>query len=978
MTDTATATLPRPPAPKGALPEGVVKSRYWREQPGGPILKHDHERPVDEATDMPVGMWWLCPDGGCKVGEWVFPQPDGASGRPKRRFCPDHGSQILPGRADATAADPKAAARSWLTQRLAERTEASRKAAAVAVQARIDAIRAAGRAEAERIAHDARDHVPSAGVSAAALAGGFAAVANLDGLSTYMLGAGLAVGGTVLAYVAVYAGEVLYARRMGYTLRDLPRHLRARARAHARWVASGVLATGVWLVIAETVGAEFGNLPGLVMALFGAVLTGVVNYRPWADMVARRQERARVLAEQAEAAARAEEERLAQARRRAEEEAARKAAEDAARLAAANKIVQEGDDRVTAGRKFAERWLKIADAARTVTGNGAGFEIWRTQVLPDATRKLTASDSDGEVVVGWEFLVKAEPGVLTPRAGSEISPFVAMKRWLADMLEIDVAMLDLQYQPARMEDGDTKPQPLINHGLVMLSEKFPLARPVSHPGAEGCFIDDSGGRWGYAGRDLRGRAVHRRLWTPGQAGGAGRYGVTGTGKSVVTQVTTYNDLLVGIFPIIHDAGKNAMDFVDFYGIIPVGHTTEHREVIRESLWAEMKRRQAWINMRTATGLGGMEVTADPTWDPAAGGPPIRCTWEEFHMHMKNPKFVAWLGEMIRLQRATAIMADLATQGTGLADMGDNNLREQINEICMQLMRVTDHTARLAGYTAEPKPSDLPSLPGMMVMQEMRGTPVGYRSAFIPRDPQNPESLIYRMRRPNGTPEGEQILFAPELPPETVEVFTEYGLMDLWELGKTRSGRERLQSEADPVESTEFPPSLAGLLAAAGQQTPAAKPHMRAEDVVLAMLKHDSDQSRPGLTQPEILGSDWWGFVNGEWTKNGDGRPSHTTVSRACNRLATVTEQQATAGAAPLIASDGGKPARWSMLAAGVERGEQMLNLLRSAGALGVQGRAQAAVSGVDVAAMERQAMLEAEQAALIEQLVREAAQGVTR
>ena len=120
-------------------------------------------------------------------------------------------------------------------------------------------------------------------------------------------------------------------------------------------------------------------------------------------------------------------------------------------------------------------------------------------------------------------------------------------------------------------------------------------------------------------------------------------------------------------PIIHDAGKNGMDFVDFYGIIPVGHTTEHREIIREALWAEMKRRQAWINTQTAIGLGGMEVTADPTWDPERGGPPIRVTWEEFHMHMKDQKFVQFLGAQVRLQRATAIMAEGTSQGGGLTD-----------------------------------------------------------------------------------------------------------------------------------------------------------------------------------------------------------------------------------------------------------------------------------------------------------------------
>lgn len=118
---------------------------------------------------------------------------------------------------------------------------------------------------------------------------------------------------------------------------------------------------------------------------------------------------------------------------------------------------------------------------------------------------------------------------------------------------------------------------------------------------------------------------------------------------------------------------------------------------------------------------------------------------------------------------------------------------------------------------------------MVVMQEMRGTPVAYRAAFIPRDPQNPDSLVYRMRRPNGTPEGEQILFAPTCRRRRSPC-SRSTLMDLWELGKTKSGRERLQSESDPVESTAFPADLAAMFGAAGQGVqPSQKPHMRAED-----------------------------------------------------------------------------------------------------------------------------------------------------
>ena len=266
-------------------------------------------------------------------------------------------------------------------------------------------------------------------------------------------------------------------------------------------------------------------------------------------------------------------------------------------MSEARKIVKDEDDRITAGQKFAKRWAQMAEDAKA-RNMMPGFDLARTQVVVDQTRKLTTKSGGEETVVAWEFLIKAEPGVLAPRGGNDLSPFETMRTWLASMLEIEAALIDLTLHPSRMDEESGETHALINHGLVTLSVSFPLGKAVRHPGPSGAFTDSKGVRWGYAGRDLRGQSVHRRHYVPGQAGGGNRVGVTGMGKSVVTQITAYNDLLLGILPIIHDAGKNAMDFMDFYGIIPVGHTVEHREVIRESLWAEMKRRQVWINTRT--------------------------------------------------------------------------------------------------------------------------------------------------------------------------------------------------------------------------------------------------------------------------------------------------------------------------------------------------------------------------------------------
>lgn len=949
--------LARPPAPpKNTLPDGVALSKFWRETEGGPIVQHDHERPIDETTAEPVGLWWMCPASDtCKTGEWVFRHPQtGEVGRPKKKFCSEHGAELLPGRSDPADDDPKAAARNWLQQRIAEKTATARAAARLAAQQRIDVLRAAGREEAARLRNDVREHVPSAGVSLGALVADWALLYELDTLPTYALGAGIMVGGTVLAYWAVYVGELVWARRMGYTLAELPEKIRARARSRARWIAAGVLSTGVWLVIAETIGAQLDNVRGILVNLMAAVMIGVVNYNPWAAMVARRQAEARARIEAAEAAARAEEERLAaekadRERRAQEAEAARLAAEEAA-LAAARRIVDAEDDRITAGRKFAARWEQMAADAKARNLN-PGFDLARTSIAVDHTRKLTSGRSGQETVIGWEFVVRGEPGVLAAtRAGMGGSPFLTIRGFLSSMLQIDQAKIELSYEPLRENDEGVSER-WLNHGVITLSEGFPLGENVSHPGRSGVFVDEKGVHWGFVGRDMRGQSVYRRHWVPGQAGGAVRIGITGGGKTVATRVTAYNDLLLGILPIIHDAGKQLEDFMDLMGVIPMGHTSEHRDIIRESVWAEMQRRRRWGNLRTAEGLGGLEVPADPEWD-RSGGPPIRVTWEEFHMHAQDRKFATYLSRQVRLQRSTAIFAEGATQGGGLADWADQGLKEQMSGICMQLMRVSDHTATVSGYKGSVLPSDLPALPGMMVMQEFGGEAVPFRHAFIPRRPDNPDSLFYRLWQPNGTPAGEQILFAPELPAETVEVFRKHGLMDLWELGKTKSGREELINAVDPEPGpTVIPADL-------NRPAVVRKPKMEAADVVLAMLRHELETGKTSLTQSEMLASPWWTNIDGKW---GAGRPNPGTVSRACTRLLGIDPQTKKQTTEPLIAEDAGK--QYSLLPAGIERSEQNLEVLKTAGLLGQPERNQVREASYDIADLEREVLLQAEQMA---------------
>lgn len=955
MTTTPMAPA-RPPAPvKNTLPAGVTLSKFWRETEGGPIAQHDHERPIDEATAEPVGLWWMCPAvDTCKTGEWVFRNTQtGEVGRPKKKFCPEHGAEILPGRSDPADDNPQASARNWLQQRIAEKTATARAAARLATQQRIDTLRAAGREEADRLRTDLREHVPSAGVSLGALVADWTLIYQLDTLPTYLLGAGIMAGGTVLAYVAVYWGELVWARRMGYTIRELPERIRARARSHARWIGAGVMATGVWLVIAETMGARLDSLWGVVANMMAAVMIGVVNYNPWAAMVARRQAEARARVEAAEAAARAEEDRLAaekadRERRTQEAEAARLAAEEAA-LAAARRIVDTEDDRITAGRKFADRWTLMAAEAKERNLN-PGFDLARTSVVVDHTRKLTSSHSGQETVIGWEFIVRGEPGVLAAtRAGAGGSPFLTLRGFLSSMLQIDHAKIELSYEPLR-ENDQGMPERWLNHGVITISEGFPLGKNISHPGRSGVHVDEQGVHWGFVGRDMRGQPVYRRHWVPGQAGGAVRIGITGGGKTVATRITAYNDLLLGILPIIHDAGKQLEDFMDFMGVIPMGHTSEHRDIIRESVWAEMRRRRQWGNLRTAEGLGGLEVPADPEWD-RSGGPPIRVTWEEFHMHAQDRKFATYLSQQVRLQRSTAIFAEGATQGGGLADWADQGLKEQMSGICMQLMRVSDHTANVSGYKGSVLPSDLPALPGMMVMQEFGGEAVPFRHAFIPRRPDDPSALYYRLWQPNGTPEGEQILFAPELPAETIAVFKQHGLMDLWELGKTKSGREELINAADPEPGpTVIPADI-------NRPAVVRKPKMEAADVVLAMLRHELETGKTALAQSEMLQSPWWKNIDGKW---GEGQPNPGTVSRACTRLLGIDPQTKKQTTEPLISGDG---KQYSLLPAGIERSEQNLDVLRTAGLLGQPGRGQAREASYDLAALEREVLLHLEEMA---------------
>lgn len=806
----------RPGGQPSKLPAGVRMSKIWR-GPDRALVDGVVEMPVDQEFRL-TGALWLCQRDDCPTTVWVH-SPD-PQAKPEQTYCTQHPLQLVPAPLNPAERDPIAAARQVKASRLRQVFEARRGRALEAARLRADVLRGEAEALARRTAADLHGHVPSLSASAGALLAGAWATEAGGPLVAGAAGVVLSTFGAVAAYLVVYAWE-RWRHRLADAADPFVGRRARRARGKARHIAAGVLALGAWLLVAAATGADPGTYPGLGAWLLAGGLVWAVNRGHWEELWETRRRLAGL------------------ARMRAE-----KAAAHVVEVAERPVVVDETDPLVV-GARMAEQWARFAQDPTAPLG----FDMRRTRIVVEETRPLEAPGPDGLVRIGWEFTVAASPGVFVARIGGG-SPLVAaeFRAWLASMLDRDAATVS-----TAMVAG--KP----NRGTLILSDGLPLGATVPWKGPAGIRRTRDGAIFGHAGRALTGEDVEEALYVPGQPSGGLTVGTTGGGKSAAQIVRFLNLLAAGIFPMLHDP-KNFIDYIDFLGVFPMVALPEHRDVMLDALWCERERREKFRTTNPRADRHGRARTGDPIWN-LRYGPPIRAAFDEFHMNIRHQQFVTKLTTHVRAQRATAISVDLLSQGGGLADFADSVLRGLVADVRLELYRVSDHLARLAGYNGEFSPSQLPRLPGMCLSVTPDAPEVPMRSAFVTRD--DVDGSVYDwLYHPDGSP----LLQAPALPPETLDVFERTGLMDLWRLGRGPNGAERLLSATNT-------PDVGGVAPANGQV--ATGPRPKAENVVLAIL-HVSG----GLEFATDIGD------HGAWQQApGWGKaPALSTVTRATEAL----------------------------------------------------------------------------------------------
>jgi hypothetical protein len=808
-TTTMTAPAPtqnRPPAPAARpnLPKGVRWSNAWKV--GGVLTENPDpasEMPVNSQWEL-VGTLWVCPADGCPKTDWTF---DAISAPEDIPACTRHLTRLVASRVDAADQNPIKGARARAAAHLHNVYERRKERVVQAAQARYgEAQKAVGEA-AKTTAADMKGHAPSIAVSAAVLGAGLYGELTSAPLAA-AVGAGLCTFGAIAAYLVAW-----WLRKLRKSARGDAKQAR-RNKQFARHIAAGILSSGIWLILSAGTAALPTFWHALLTLLLGFLLMFAVNNAHWQELWDTRHRIKDMNRLRAEAAA-----------RRAAEEAERLAQQPAVPGTPAAAVVDETDPLVV-GERMAAEWRRIIATPSVPTQFP---QMPRTMIKPDETREISVPDDDGNLVrIGWEYSGHAEPGALVARPGM-VSPIVAARDWLSAVL------FDGRYDASMISVVD-RPGGNVNRFVITISERFQLGNAVAFNGRAGIRRGSDGSLYGHIGRTLLGDDAERVLWVPGQAGGGGRYGVTGSGKSVVTQISLLNDLYAAIFSMLWD-GKNLMDFAEFIGVIPMGCTVEHRDVMYRSIRAEMERRQQMLTLMEGTDRYGRPAPVEALWDPRRDGPPQRWTIEEFHMNARDEEFIDNVTELARLQRSSATMLEISTQGGGLADAGNSVLRDQLNQVAMQIMRMGDNQARLTGYSGDYMPSRLPRLPGMMLMVEADAPAIPVRAAFVHRRDEDGNIYDHLYDQDNNP-----ILTAPVLPPETVEVYEREGLMDLWRLGQGPGGKQRLLSSG-PVSPSAVPVDGLG---------PFASRPMKTSEVLLAIAwKH------PGLGPTAVLQHPLW-------------------------------------------------------------------------------------------------------------------------
>ncbi|WP_431881981.1 hypothetical protein [Micromonospora chalcea] len=841
---------PRYVAPRGALPSGIELSRVWID-PDGQLRKHDTAIPVDQTTDKPTGILWSClvtdADGNaCPTRAWTFTE----DAVPDPRGCGTHVVELFGEPLFSNDADPVKGARARAKARVRGMLDERKKAAKALAEAKVEALKAEAQRVAQRTRADFKGHAPSAVAGLATVAAGETAVIALDNaILTAALGLGVATAGAVVAYAVAYVVAKLRIKAIrGKSEVGVDR----RRREIARRYGVAALASGGWLALAGAAGARLDTPRGCIALLAALLLVWAVCKEHWKELSQRRDRLREMERIRLENAARLEAERLA--REAAEEEARRRAAEEAANQPPVPPIEVVPSTAEAKGAWMAQEWLRLGGLPSMPYGLKTIFGL--TRIVPEKTREITTLSGGERVHVGWEFLIQGEPGSMSPTAGREDSDLIGSRNWLADAMGIDRHLVTLVDRPHG--------QP--NTAGLLLSDAAPLGEPVMWKGRSGIRVAPNGAIYGHIGRTLLGEDIEECLFAPGRPGGGGTFGVTGSGKSVTGQILLLNRLAGGIFPILHD-WKMFFDFSDFVGIFPMGCTMEHAEVIWRSTDAERERRQSYLAKLVVTDRHGRVRPDDPEWKIERDGPPIGVLWEEFHLFAEFEEFLARLTKTVRLQRATAIMQNISTQGGSLADMGDSTLRDQVNLIAMKLHRMSGAQANYTGYKGIYSPAELPAIPGAMLFQANEGEPIPMRGAYLTRKDVD-GSLFDQLYAPDGT----LLLPAPELPDATREVFEREGLMDLWRMGQGKGGRERLLADVDRTATAVDLSRLTATAPAPAAANPGGT-GLLAKHVLLVLINQT-----PGCGRADVSYHPMWQQVG--WSAY----PNPSTITNALNAL----------------------------------------------------------------------------------------------
>ncbi len=828
----------RPPAPaRPNLPKGVKWSSVWKVD--GQFVEADTPADGSPRVELPVneswqicGRLWVCPTAGCAHTTWTFDE-GGADDAP---CCVRHPSRLVQSRLDAADKDPVGGARARAVAHIRGIYERRKKAAFDLAQRRAELARKAVEDATRRTAADMRGHLPSIAASGITISAGTPLVLTNAPLAA-AVGAGTCLFGAVAAYLVAY-----WVRRIRKVARRDAKQAR-KDRHVARHVASGVLATGIWLLLSSVAAVLPTPAHVIFTVLLGFLLSFAVNNAHWQELWATRH-------------------RIKEMNRLRAEAAARRAAAEAAQAAqapapTASVAEPDSDDPAVVGARMAAEWARIS---RTQAATNAFPQMARTWINPQMTIAVTAPIDGNIVQIGWEYAGHSEPGALVAGRGAMTPPIVAARDWLAAVL------FDGRHNPSAISILD-RPGGAANRFTMMVTDSAPLGEPVRWQGKAGVKRLPNGTVLVHRGRSIDGNDVHHPLYVPGQAFGGLVVGTRGGGKTAGTILYLLNCLAAGVFPILFDP-KQLVDYADFIGIFPIGVTLSHRDVFTDWLTAERKRRERLMARRPVLDEFGRQVHGESMWD-LRDGPPVSHNWEEFHDLARDDAWVTnRMTNQIRFERAAWMGGRFVTQGGGLADLSNSVLRGLLNQTELTTYRMDDHQARLAGrkdgtYTA----SDLPPLAGMCLVTAPETQPMPMRDAYVPRTVNHPESvfnLLYGRSR-------EKVLQLPTplLPDEMVTVMRRTGLQELWERAQGPGGLDRLLADAEDEEyggPSPVPGSVAGVLA--------GQPRLDAADVLLAVVWH-----KPGCTRAVIDAHEAWKRPLG-----GGKVPVPSTISRAITKL----------------------------------------------------------------------------------------------